>query len=258
MDRAEALMESAPDSAMTILDSITLGALSSERDKARHALLRSMALDKTFVDTITFDVLQPAIDCYLEKGTPDEKLRTLYYQGRIYQNRKEDEEAMKCFIKASELKNEITDSIVLGRTFFAMSGLYMLQGRIEKYIHNALLAADIYAGSDRMDLSLFGLLNAKDGYILLEDKEKADSIVGVLNTFGHIDDPYYSFRHNQIIYGVEFFSTTDLRNLLDSLQHLSSDDNIRLDMARGYTEAGLEKKDCPILIQFRSVTEGAY
>ena len=46
MDRAESLMESAPDSAMTILDSVSLGALSSQKDKARYALLKSMALDK--------------------------------------------------------------------------------------------------------------------------------------------------------------------------------------------------------------------
>ncbi|MDE6028517.1 MAG: hypothetical protein K2G23_10640, partial [Muribaculaceae bacterium] len=79
MDRADRLMESAPDSAMAILDSIVPSSLSSRQEKARYALLKSMALDKHFIDTITFDVLQPAIDHYLEKGTSDERLRTLYY-----------------------------------------------------------------------------------------------------------------------------------------------------------------------------------
>ena len=87
MDKAESLMGSKPDSALTILDSITPKMLNSKRGKARYALLKSMALDKNYIDTTTFDVLQPAIDYYLKKGSADEKLRTYYYQGRIYQNR---------------------------------------------------------------------------------------------------------------------------------------------------------------------------
>ena len=36
----------------------------------------SMALDKNYIDTTTFDIIQPAIDYYLSKGNADEKLRT--------------------------------------------------------------------------------------------------------------------------------------------------------------------------------------
>ena len=76
MDVAEVLMESSPDSALAILDSVDVSAIGGKSDKARYALLKSMALDKNIMDTTTFDVLQPAIDYYLKDGTPDEKLRT--------------------------------------------------------------------------------------------------------------------------------------------------------------------------------------
>lgn len=87
LDIAERIIEDRPDSALIVINSIDTSDLKKKSQKARYALLKSMALDKNYVDTTTFDILQPAIDYYLEKGTPDEKLRTYYYQGRIYQNR---------------------------------------------------------------------------------------------------------------------------------------------------------------------------
>ena len=62
LDIAESLIESRPDSAFTVLDSIDISDLKGKSQKARYALLMSMALDKNYVDTTTFDVLQPAID----------------------------------------------------------------------------------------------------------------------------------------------------------------------------------------------------
>lgn len=48
MTAAERLMNSAPDSSLHILDKIHIGDLSSKEQKARYALLKSMALDKNF------------------------------------------------------------------------------------------------------------------------------------------------------------------------------------------------------------------
>ena len=77
-DIAESLMETHPDSALLILKGMDKSQLHSKAAQARYALLLSMALDKNFVDTTTFDVLQPAIDYYLKKGAAYEKLRTYY------------------------------------------------------------------------------------------------------------------------------------------------------------------------------------
>ena len=62
MDLAENLMEARPDSALSILSSIDSTRLSGDEAKARYALLMSMALDKNYIDTTNFDILQPAID----------------------------------------------------------------------------------------------------------------------------------------------------------------------------------------------------
>lgn len=89
LNHVEAVIEAHPDSALALLRRVDKVSLGSDKERARYALLMSMALDKNYIDTISFDVIQPAIEYYLDrdKGTPDDKLRTYYYQGRIYQNK---------------------------------------------------------------------------------------------------------------------------------------------------------------------------
>ena len=68
--------------------------------KAKHAVLLSMALDKNYIDKTDFEVLQPAIDYYEDNGSATDKLRTYFYQGRIYQNAGDNDSAMERFIIA--------------------------------------------------------------------------------------------------------------------------------------------------------------
>ncbi|MBD5329810.1 MAG: hypothetical protein HDS03_08025 [Bacteroides sp.] len=243
MDRADLLMESAPDSAMAILDSISLSSLSSRQEKARFALLKSMALDKNFIDTITFDVLQPAIDYYLDNGTPDEKLRTLYYQGRILQNRKEDEEAMECFIRATELKDLTADSLALARTYYARSLLYYQTFAYEAYVRNLLNAAELFGRKGMYDASQLCLINAIEGAVILEDRQKADSIMKIYKTLPEFRNAWVSqWHHTLIIYADEFLSDNEEARLLDSISMESPTNTINLDLALSYSNIGENEK----------------
>ena len=109
-------MNAHPDSALAILDNIPSAGINDREVAARYALLKSIALDKNCIDTTTFDVLQPAIDYYIKNGKPDEKLRTYYYQGRIYQNQGDDDSAMRSFMNGCDLRHGVTDSLLLAHT----------------------------------------------------------------------------------------------------------------------------------------------
>ena len=130
MNLAENLMANKPDSALAILNGIKTSDLNDNEISARFALLKSMALDKNFIDTTTFDVLQPAIDYYLLHGNADEKLQTLYYQGRIFQNQGDDDAAMRSFMDVCDLTEKLTDSLLLAHTFVAQGTLYFKQYKI--------------------------------------------------------------------------------------------------------------------------------
>ena len=72
LTQVESFIEKKPDSALAVLQRIETEELSSKEEKAKHALLSSIALYNNFIEKTDFDVLQPAIDYYENSGTPTE------------------------------------------------------------------------------------------------------------------------------------------------------------------------------------------
>ena len=199
LDLADSLMESRPDSALTILDSISAADLRGDEQKARHALLLSMALDKNYIDTTTFDVLQPAIDYYPRHGSPDEKLRTYYYQGRIYQNRSEYNDAMLRYMEACDLRGKITDSLTLARTLVAQGWLYREQQKTKLFKKNNLEAAEIFHAYD-MKMQRFRCYSrALEACLLTESKLGADSVLALcISSANDIENYYCPLNHKAV------------------------------------------------------------
>lgn len=167
LDLADDLMESRPDSALTVLSSIDTTSLADDGEKARYALLMSMALDKNYIDTTNFDILQPAIDYYPTHGTPDEKLRTFYYQGRIYQNASNFDMAMQSFLKADDLKDGITDTLTYANLLVAQGSINYISYQINTFITNNLIALRLYRKIGNNDYALSSLLRALGGCIII-------------------------------------------------------------------------------------------
>ena len=90
LSQVESYIEERPDSALAVLEQINPLELSDKEERGKHALLYSMALDKNFIDKTDFEVLWPAVDYYCNNGSATDKLRTYYYQGRIYHNKGND------------------------------------------------------------------------------------------------------------------------------------------------------------------------
>ncbi len=253
LDRADALMEEHPDSSLRILEAIRSDSLSGE-ELARHSLLISMAIDKNYIDTTVFDILQPAIDFYKKHGTPDERLQTLYYLGRIYQNRGESEKANKVFLNALELKGEVTDSMVLARTNVAIAQTFKYWLVLTEYVKYYSYAADIYRHLGREELYYDCLLSMLNGYNLLDNKERADSILMLCSEGrkdGHIESSL--FRSYHLAYITHF----GLSAQLDSIINLCRDNRVgsTIDLmmiANGCLEAGDTSRAAEILKDVRT------
>ena len=120
----ETIIEERPDSVLNVLQAIDTDELIGDKERAKHALLLSMALDKNVIDKTDFEVLQPAIDYYDDNGSATDKLRTYYYQGRIYQNAGNDAAAMEAFVKAISEGDESNDILTKARVYFAQATIY--------------------------------------------------------------------------------------------------------------------------------------
>lgn len=240
MDRAESLMASKPDSALSVLESIAPSDLTGKEGEARYALLMSMALDKNYVDTTTFSILQPAIDYYLQHGTPDEKLRTLYYQGRIYQNQGEKVSAMQCFNRTSEYIAFASDTLIMAHLLVSQATILYTFQEYDDFIDNNLKAANLYNAINRPDFEASCLINAIDGSIINNNKDLADSLFSKVKELEeYIPDIDTHLRPYSLSYAVNFESKErigEIVNTLNAMPYL--DDTSRLDMAMAYYKLG--------------------
>lgn len=240
LDRADALIESRPDSSLLILDNIDANALSGKEQKARYALLKSMAFDKNYIDTTTFDVLQPAIDYYLEHGTPNEKLRTYYYQGVIFNNQGNRDNALNSFSKAIDLENTITDLYVLARAYAAQGYLYDQLYALEDGLKSNLEASRIYNRISQNYKEFDCLLRAYNEAIILNDKPLADSLSSVCNNFA-INDSIEAGKlwQQNLHYASKFGDKEEIRIMLSQQEHsLPFNPDKLMDLALAYNKLG--------------------
>lgn len=235
--KADRLMEQHPDSSFAILKNIDHTKLATDKERARYALLMSMALDKNYIDTTAFDVIQPAIDFYLDmgKGTPDEKLRTLYYQGRIYQNKGNRDNAINTFARALDNTHGIKDSLCIARTLVAQAGLYFDLYDFESYTNFHLRATKIYQNHSYKDYEFDCLLNALNGANLINNKALADSILNLCSSFSSLDESQRQrFNGYKMSYLVRNGTQKELSEFVRKQQADSYDVNGLLNLALAY------------------------
>lgn len=249
LSAADSLMESRPDSALAILRSVDPSALPSGEESARYALLMSMALDKNYVDTTTFDILQPAIDYYLRKGTPDERLRTLYYQGRIYQNRRENDKALSALTQAVETSGNYKDSLFMAHALYTRANIYNSGHDNKNALESYLSSGNIYHSLDRKDFEFDCLLNALNSSVLLKDKSQADSIMEICMKFRPMeDDMYRRLQGYRLSYFVNMRDTADLRDFLTcEIGNIGYDMDDIVMLANAYNSLGEHQKALQLL-----------
>ena len=167
LDDIESCLSEHPDSALSVLDSLSTADIQGREANAKFALLYSMALDKSHIDATDDSLINIAVDWYRKHGTADERLKSYYYQGRVYQNAGDNEAAMESFVRAEASESE--DNMSNGLLYKAMSGIYiqifdfakaelyndrakecyLLAGDTDKYAGTILFSSDLhYANGD--------------------------------------------------------------------------------------------------------------
>ena len=120
----ESYIQEHPDSALSALRSMHLKNIKSPKDKALHALLHAMALDKNFVDVCDDSLAQVALQYFEHRGPRKYKARSLYYRGLSYYYAHEYDKSILDFTKAEPICLECGDSLYLAMTYVAMADIY--------------------------------------------------------------------------------------------------------------------------------------
>lgn len=239
ISQVESYIEERPDSALVVLEQIDPSVLSGKEEKAKHALLYSMALDKNFIDKTDFEVLQPAIDYYEDNGSATDKLRTYYYQGRIYQNAGNDAFAMESFVKAISEGDASDDVLTKARIYFAQSKIYYSLCEWDNFIETSIGAASYFQEAGAYNSYANCVVGIINGYTLKDDPENA---MLYINECKRILDAISSnrlayFYSAYLVYITTYGSKQEISSLIDEYKNVVPVTNIDwLTLANAYIQ----------------------
>ena len=86
LNDVEAYINEHPDSALSVLDSMSAESIRGREANAKFALLYSMALDKKHIYLTSDSLIMPAVTYYRNHGTDSDRAKSWYYLGRVQQN----------------------------------------------------------------------------------------------------------------------------------------------------------------------------
>ena len=133
-----------PDSALSVLESMNREDLVTNKNKAHHALLHAMALDKNYIDVTDDSIAMVAVDYYQKRGSAKNRVKSLYYLGVSYYNAEDYDKAILTFSRAKDLAIA-HDSLYLGMIYSAMSYTYNCNYNSSQELYYAKYASDIFS-----------------------------------------------------------------------------------------------------------------
>ena len=206
LEDVDSYIEARPDSALAVLEGIDKSELTSKELEAKYALLLSQALDKNYIDLQSDSIIAPAVNYYKYHGTDDERFRTLYYAGRVYQNAGDIETAMEKFVEAERYISSQIDKSVVARLYKAKMVAYRDVFDHESALEQAKTAAEYYLAAKDSTRYLNAVNDIAVSYSLLEDKESEDKYLAILSSNMHLLTPtqiskYYGIQLNNSLQG---------------------------------------------------------
>lgn len=241
LTEVESYIEEHPDSALVVLEKIDVSELSGKEERAKHALLLSMAMDKNYIDRTDFEVLQPAIDYYEDNGTATYKLRTYYYQGRIYQNAGNDALAMECFVNAISNGGKSEDIQTIAKVYYNQSKIYSSLYDWDNCIENLQKASNLYYKSGLNDYYIDCLSLIINCYTLKKDYTAAlpyiDECKQLIETMS--TPTLCTFYTSYITHIVKSGTNAEIKNVIEEcLNTIPSESVDWLPLTNAYIELG--------------------
>lgn len=242
---------------LNVLQAIDTDELIGDEERAKHALLLSMAMDKNYIDRTDFEILQPAIDYYEENGSATDKLRTYYYQGCIYQNMGNKTLAMESFVKAISEGCESNDMLTMARTYFAQGTIYFSLYEWDDYIETNKNAASYFKQAEKYNSYANCLIRIINGYTLNDDAENALSYINECKQMlGVISDKRVAdFYSAYLIYVTKYGTNQEIDSFINDYINIITDSfKDWLTLCNAYYKIGKYEEALHATEQYRSST----
>ena len=214
LTQIEAFVEENPDSALSVLQCIEVDDLSGSEEKAKHALLLLMALDKNDVAETDFEIFHPAIDYSKNTGTPTEQMLTLFYQGQIHRINSQYAQALACFGEAIKIDENSKDIQTKARIYDAQGDVYRVLTKWDETITSKLCAAEYFSKLNNTDSYVSSLLDVFYTYTQNGDSISAGRYHNKCNDY--LKDISSKTRNKYYCYYLNYLIATNKLNVIEN------------------------------------------
>ena len=181
LQRAEAVMDENPDSALLILNN--LGQHKKEFGKhfrMQYLLHRTNAQNKTNMKFTSDSVAKELVDHFDNHGTTNERMLAHYLLGRAYSDMKEAPKAINSFqnaINTADTTAKDFDFYTLGCVYSQMASVYHRQLLLTNEIDARKKASHYAFRAKKTQWAIYSQVMSAGAYILLNKKDSAELIL---------------------------------------------------------------------------------
>lgn len=173
IDRAEILMDTNPDSAYLLLDSILIPDNLNDELLARWCMLYGKVADILYTEMPYVQQLSRAQSYYQSQGNVKEQARIGLYLGRSYVEDKEYEKAMRAYLAALKTAIDAEDYDEVGNIYNYIGNLYALDEQYLLAKNKYKEAAEYYKIAKNEYNYAFALRDMAHMYILADSSLRA-------------------------------------------------------------------------------------
>lgn len=216
LDEVETYIVERPYDALMVLQDLNPSMMEGKRVQAKYSLLISMAMESNALYPDNFSYLQPAMDFYLKKGNPDEKLRTFYLMGRICENTGDFQGAMESYVKGLAEATGTKDAATAAKMHYAKGNMHRSLRQWDKHVLHMKEAAALFEECGDNTLCFDSWANVFSGYVAMESREDAAQVLENLHTMADRENPneLSLLYESKVAFAGEFVGKQALAELL--------------------------------------------
>ena len=174
LHRAEVLMNEHPDSALTLLKSVSPDEMGQNSTRAHYALLYTQAQDKNYIDETNDSLISVAVDYYRNTDDVRHQFLSYYYKGRVHFNTKDYLNATSCYMEAEQLADAVGDDYLVGLLYAELGRIYRLYYDYPKSLEAYQKAAECYERAGKIRHRNYMWLNQSDVCRNMEQYEDSE------------------------------------------------------------------------------------
>jgi tetratricopeptide (TPR) repeat protein len=216
LEEVETYIVERPYDALMVLQDLNPSMMEGRRVQAKYSLLISMAMESNALYPDNFSYLQPAMDFYLKKGNPDEKLRTFYLMGRICENTGDFQGAMESYVKGLAEASGTKDAATAAKMHYAKGNMHRSLRQWDKHVLHMKEAAALFEECGDYTLCFDSWANVFSGYVAMESREDAAQVLENLQTMADSENPneLSLLYESKVAFAGEFVGKQALAELL--------------------------------------------